>query len=137
MQTFEHGTKLDLENLFNKKNKPYDFTIQQDPDQLPSQDSRVLTITGETAVDSQNNIYISRAETHYFDPSYLQHVMNTKEAQAIARLSDNTVLIGEFAVKDRNTDSKISREELELLFKGLDEDYDVSYIMKMADINNN
>ena len=63
--------------------------------------------------------------------------MNTREAQAINKLQDNTQVIREFEIKDRNNDERISLLELEQLFKGLDDNYDVNLIMKEADVDDN
>lgn len=41
----------------------------------------------------------------------------------------------EFSAKDRDNNEKISLAELELLFEGLDKNYDVNKIMTVADTN--
>lgn len=65
----------------------------------------------------------------------MKDIKNVEESRAIDKRSQNRQIILEFSAKDRDNNEKISIEELELLFEGLDKNYDVNKIMKVADIN--
>jgi hypothetical protein len=52
-QTFEYNEKIDISNLFNKKNSAYDFKINHDQDEEIGDNSQLFRITAETATDSE------------------------------------------------------------------------------------
>ena len=52
-QTFEYNEKIDITNLFNKKNSAYDFKINHDQDEEIGDYSQLFRITSETATDSE------------------------------------------------------------------------------------
>ena len=135
VQTFSYGEPIDTRNLFNKKNSAYDFKISHDQDEEIGPTSHLFRITSESGKDSEGNSFISRAYTHYFDPALLKDIKNVKESRAIDKKSESRQIILEFSAKDRDNNEAISLQELELLFEGLDKNYDVSKIMKVADIN--
>lgn len=87
IQTFEYDEKIDVANLFHKKNSAYDFKIKHDQDDEIGPNSHLFRITAETATDSESNVFVSRASTHFFDPSLLKDIKNVKESRDIDKKS--------------------------------------------------